>query len=163
VIALRRLRWVAAVLLLGSVGLAWPEAASAQTPAPVMPSVPARVQVGVTVIRASGGEPHMDPRLKAIASALSRTPFSRFEWVRDGSVRLADGRSEAVDLGSGRRLVLTMARHDATAAHVEVRYERPGAAPAVTSLTVHRDRAFFFSLKGDRPGEAVLLQLAVRY
>lgn len=160
-IARLRRWWLAAGVALGA--FVPGGVALAQTPAPVMPTVPARVVVGVTVIRASGGEPSMDARLQAIASALRRTPFTRFQWVRDGTVRLADGRSEAIDLGGGRRLVLTMSRHDAKAAHIEARYERPGAAPAATELTVHRDRAFFFSLKGDRPGEAVLLQLSVRY
>lgn len=156
------IRLVLAMLLAWS-ALAPSGLARAQEPAPVMPGVPAKVVVGVTVIRASTGEPHVDSRLAGIAAMLQRTPFQHFDWVRDGTVRLADGEREAIDLGGGRRLVLALLRHDTKVAAIEARYERPGVAPAVTSLSVNRDRAFFFSLKGDRPGEAVLLKLDVRY
>ncbi len=132
-------------------------------PAAVMPGVPAKVQVRVQVIRARTGAPHVDPQLAPIAAALARMPFQDFRWVRESTFRLADGEQEGLDLGSGRRLVIGLQRHDAVAARVEARYERPGARPAVTTLTVNRDRAFFYSLKGDTPGEAILLELDVRY
>lgn len=140
-----------------------PWTAAAQPAAPVMPDVPARVAVTVTVIRASSEQAPIDPRLAAILPTLMRTPFRGFDWVREQTMRLADGQSGDLSLDGGRVLRLRLVGHDRGQARIEATYQRPGHPPAVTDLTVHRDRAFLYALRGDVPGTGLLLRIDIRY
>lgn len=155
---MRFAHWV----LLGALAALTPSRVWAQTSASEV-EVPERVTLLVRVIRAGEGPPHMDPQLRSIAEALRRTPFQRFHWVRDVRLRLVDGQNGQVALGEGRTLLLELKKHDARQAYLDARYLREGHRPTETALRVHRDRAFFFSLKGDQPGEALLVELDLRY
>jgi hypothetical protein len=154
-------RWARVLLLGAALGFGAPEAAQAQA-APVMPSVPSDVSLGVVVVRATREGRRLDPRLAQLAQHLERMPFTAFDLVQEHRWRLHDRGRQDIALPDGRTTTLVLLSHNGDEAKVAVSSRRPGADPVETVLTIHRDRAFVYALRTG-PDAALLLRVDVHY
>jgi hypothetical protein len=138
---------------------AWAQA----TPAPVMPSVPARVVVAVTVIEARTSGDRIDPEVVRQARAQANSPYKSFVLLDRHRMRLADGQAGEVPLDGARRVLVTLTSHGPERARVHLEQHAPGREPVLFDLTVHRDRAMLYVAKGGPGQPAHVLEVAVRY
>jgi hypothetical protein len=122
--------------------------ATAAEPAPT-------VGVEVQLVRASRGEPYVDPALRDELVDLQSLPYNRFERVGGGTVRVAVGGTQDLNLGLGVQVRATVSGIGASSAPVLVQVMRDGQALTRTTLERPFERAGVIS--AGRDGAAVLI------
>jgi hypothetical protein len=142
---------------------AWAQPAPPPQPAPVMPSpVTARVDVEVMVIEASEAAGPSDPRLTPLLATLNATGFASFQLVDRRSLRVADSETQQLLMSDARVLTIQMLSHDLQQAQVRLVLVSGAARLVDTTITVHRNKAFYLAVRG-HAGKSMIIPVAVRY
>lgn len=132
-------------------------------PAPVMPSpLTARADVEVMVIEASEAAGENDPRLTPLLPTLKATGFASFQLVDRRSLRVADSETQQLLLSGARVLTVQMLSHDLQQARVRLVLVSGAARLVDTTITVHRNKAFYLAVRG-HAGKSLIVPVAVRY
>ncbi len=156
-------RWLTILAL--ALGLGHPEGSLAQepSPAPVMPAtVGPRIEVEVMIIHAAKGAPAIDPRLAGMMDQLSALPFDSYKLLDQHAVRLIDGSKDAVQLAGDRALRVYLISHDAREARVRVELMSGEQQVMDTTVSIHRNRAFYLAVRGYEGG-SLIVPVSVRY
>ncbi|HMV68624.1 MAG TPA: hypothetical protein PKA64_17365 [Myxococcota bacterium] len=117
---------------------------------------PARsVDVEVQLVRASRGEPYVDPALRDELPDLKALPFNRFERLSGGDGRVDQGADREADLGHGVRVSVKILSVDEASSAAAVSIWRDGVRLSGTTVVRPYDRAAVIS--AGREGDAVLV------
>ena len=158
-----RVLLASAWLCLSASAWAQPAPPAPPQPAPVMPSpVTARVDVEVMVIEASEAAGPSDPRLTPLLATLNTTGFASFQLVDRRSLRVADSETQQLLMSDARVLTIQMLSHDLQQAQVRLVLVSGAARLVDTTITVHRNKAFYLAVRG-HAGKSMIIPVAVRY
>lgn len=113
------------------------------------------VEVEVQLVRASRGEPWVDPALRDELPDLQSLPYNRFERVGGTTARVVEGGSQETTLGLGVQVKTTVPTIGASSTPVLVHITRDGQSLARTTLERPYDRAGVIS--AGRDGTAMLI------
>jgi len=146
----RKNRWLTALALAGSLAMATPTNALAQSrPAPAQkaPAAQGKVDVEVMVIHATETGT-VDPKLRDVQSNLSHMNFEGFKLLDTQSAKLAAGGDTVVNLVGNRRLRVTVLSKDARQAKVRIRMIKEGNKVLDTTVSIPKGR--YFMIAGPR-------------
>lgn len=156
---------LALAMLSGMVMLAAPTDAMAQArPTPVKhTSVPAAGKVGMQlkVVHANNSG-KVDPQLRSVVDNFKFTRYNGFHLLNTHDAKLGPGQGATFAVAGGRKVKVTLVSRDARAAKVRVVMTNAKGKILDTTVSIHRNRAFFIA-GPDYNGGKLVLPLTVRY
>lgn len=161
----RGIRGVLAALAIVLATNAWagPPTQPTSPPRPPPPAAPAaigtQVEVRVMVVRATKRHARVDPALTPYMKHLSMLQFTGFELVSDNTERLGVEDSAQFGLEGGRKVRIDLRGFDPVQAKIRVRMFEPRSENTTldTTISIHRNRAFFVGGPRVDSGEDVLI------
>lgn len=147
--------------LVGSFGVAMPDAFAQTRPPPVRP-VGDRVSVDMMVVHATNAHTNVDPRLEGLRRQLSHLAYTGYSVLDTRTESLGDGQETTMAIAGGRRLRISLLDHDATSARMRVRMFKDSDLTLDTTVTVSRNRSFIVA--GPKyDGGVLLVPLTANY
>jgi hypothetical protein len=144
---------------------ATPTDAMAQArPTPVKhTSTPAAGKVGLElkVVHATNSG-QVDPQLRGVMDNFKFTRFNGFKLLDTQNAKLGPGQDATFALAGGRKIKVTLVSRDARAAKVRVVMTNAQGKLLDTTVSIHRNRAFFIA-GPDYDGGKLVLPVSVRY
>ncbi len=114
------------------------------------------LNISVVGVRASKGEPFIDPSIAPLWKLLSFTGYAGFTVLERETTELTDGDHHEFQFGLERRLRLDLRDHSATAARVRIRlYAQDGRKQLDTTVAIRRNRTFMVA--GPKIGDDVVI------
>lgn len=158
-----RALFAAAALAVATSAWAGPPTVPSAVPRPPPPAAPAaigdQVEVRVMVVRATKRHTRVDPALTPYMKHLSMLQFTGFELVSDNTERLGVEDSASFGLEGGRKVRIDLRGFDPVQAKIRVRMFEPRSENTTldTTISIHRNRAFFVGGPRVDGGEDVLI------